>query len=140
MMETIEPEVVECVEYLVSTVEKKLRRVSFSTCSKSVDGIVNRRDAVLVYWFRINYKQDWRGGFDYSTLTNEELYHLKVDTENLVHRLYQHPQKHITILSNGAGGTLPTITLTYFVFKMANEVHYLHTIPNVKSIWTRDDM
>ena len=123
-------EVVQCAEWLVAEVvrrSKENRRVSFAADTKTQDGISRDRKRVLLKWYKSNVRSNWRRGFNYYSLTPSQIHFLKQDTKNLIYRLYAHPHRRITLLSDATGGTLPMITESYLTFFMISEIDYLHT-------------
>ena len=127
-MKSVPNEVEQCVEWLIKMVEKRSRRrVRFAADTKVQDGIARDRDRILLKWFKSNVRQHWRRGFNYYSLSPSQIFYLKQDTKNLIVRLYSHPHRRITLLSNAIGGTMPMITESYLVFYMISEIDYLHT-------------
>jgi len=124
----VEQEVKDCVEMLITEVEKKAkntRRVSFCHTTKEGDGITDPRDRVLSDWFKTNTKTQWRSStFDYESLSKEELRGLKLDTENLFYRVYHSESQAVPLLHNGAGSFI--VTSDYLVQYMSLEIMYLH--------------
>lgn len=123
-------EVCECVDWLITKVVKKnkrRKRVTFAESTKRQDGIAKERDRILLKWYKTNVKQRWRRSFNYYALSPSQIRNLKEDTKKIIIRLYSHPHRRITLLSNASGGTMPMITESYLVFYMISEIDYLHT-------------